>query len=479
MAIITKGAVNKNQVSIFQLNKGDLELIVEDPYFSDPTNWKRVRVCYTSSEGNQREVVVFDATEEVPTGEFLVSDKARDEFLVRKIVIEDFDGGSLDIFRDELNEAEFDVLFGVISGVISGAISLWGQNESGQLGSVSAVNQAGFAVSNTLVNPLVGFSDFKQLSMGSNFSVGLRSNGEIWAWGANLSGQLGDGTTVTKNSPVKMLALVDDFTQIAAFNGFVQAIKSDGTLWQTGLGSPFIGPGTGPNRSSMTQVTGHSNFKQLFGGPTSGAIFAIKSDNSVWSWGANSHGQLGNGNKDNVSLITSRPDLSGFVQFSTYQLSTLAVKSDGTLYATGYNFDGQLGLGNNADVSTFTQVVGHSNVKQVHCGASYTYILKSDGVLWSTGNGSAARTGLGSIVNTSNFTQITSTSDFKKITCNWGSAVGLKSDGTLWGVGNGFYGAMLGLGFSNRTSFSLLSAGTDNDDIAAGEFHFGLIKKST
>jgi hypothetical protein len=123
MAIITKGAVNKNEVSAFTLNKSELlqlvESVVEDTYFADPTNWKRVRVCYTSSEGNQREVVVFDATQAVPTGEFFISDKAKDEFLVRKLVIEDFDGGWLDIFRDELNAAEFDIVLASISSFVN------------------------------------------------------------------------------------------------------------------------------------------------------------------------------------------------------------------------------------------------------------------------------------------------------------------------------------------------------------------------
>jgi hypothetical protein len=117
MAIISKTSVNKNEVSAFTLNKSELQLVesvVEDTYFADPTNWKRVRVCYTSSDGNQREVVVFDATQAVPTGEFLVSEKARDEFLVRKIVIEDFDGGWLDIPRTSLNASEFDILISIL-----------------------------------------------------------------------------------------------------------------------------------------------------------------------------------------------------------------------------------------------------------------------------------------------------------------------------------------------------------------------------
>jgi alpha-tubulin suppressor-like RCC1 family protein len=475
MAIISKTSVNKNEVSTFTLNKSELQLVesvVEDTYFADPTNWKRVKVHYKSSLGDQREVVVFDATQATPVGGFLVSEKARDEFLVRKITIEDFDGGYHTVTRDELNPSDFDVLFGVISGVISGAISLLGRNNSGQLGDGTSGDD-----SNTLVSPLVGFSDFTQIALGDGHSAALRENGEIWAWGANWLGQLGDGTTTPRLSPVKIVGQ-SDFKSVH-INGslnFTLALKSNGTLWFTGAGA--LSGANSANVSSMTQVTGHSDFKQIFAGYT-GVVFGIKSDDTVWAWGQNSFGRLGNGTTSNVVTPTLRTDLSGFVQFHGFGFHTMGVKSDGTIWGTGLGSAGALGLGDEGSRDVFTQVIGHSNVKQVHCGNFYTYILKSDGVLWSTGQGFYLATGLGSTANTLNFTQITSTSDFKKITCAENSAIGLKSDGTLWGVGDGTYGAMLGLGFVTVSSFSLLTGGTDNDDIVAGFQHSGLIKKST
>jgi len=114
MAIITKPAVSKNSAATFTLNKTELALVnsvSSNAFFSIITNWKYVRLFYQSSPGNQTEIVVFDATQATPQGQFLVSDKARDQFNIQKITIEDFDGGFLEVKRVELNTVDFDITF--------------------------------------------------------------------------------------------------------------------------------------------------------------------------------------------------------------------------------------------------------------------------------------------------------------------------------------------------------------------------------
>jgi hypothetical protein len=116
MAILTKPAVTKGAASIFTLSKTELSQVASvaaNVYYSNTSNWKLVKISYHSSEGRQREVVLFDATQLTPTGQFLVSDKAKDIFEVRRIVIEDFDGGSFVINRTDLIDPEtnFDISF--------------------------------------------------------------------------------------------------------------------------------------------------------------------------------------------------------------------------------------------------------------------------------------------------------------------------------------------------------------------------------
>jgi hypothetical protein len=113
MTIITKSAVAKGQANEFDLSKDDLAAVskvVNDSYFSDQANWSKVVLKYESSEGEQQEVVVFQASEASPKGSFEVSEKARDSWEIKSILIMDFDGGYLKINRDELTVADFDIV---------------------------------------------------------------------------------------------------------------------------------------------------------------------------------------------------------------------------------------------------------------------------------------------------------------------------------------------------------------------------------
>jgi hypothetical protein len=114
MSIITKPNVSKGISAQFSLNKSELlqhPLVESDEYFSNSLNWCRVNVIYKSSEGSQYEIVEFDASQTIPSGSFLVSEKARDEFQVVKVKILDFDGGFLEIPRSQLDSEDFDILF--------------------------------------------------------------------------------------------------------------------------------------------------------------------------------------------------------------------------------------------------------------------------------------------------------------------------------------------------------------------------------
>lgn len=115
MSIITKPTIiEKNTVAEFTLNKSVLAVVdsvVADSYFSNSQNWSEVLIYYKSSEGNQREILKFDATQASPTANFLVSEKARDVFQIQKIVIKDFDNDTFIILRTEINASDFDIMF--------------------------------------------------------------------------------------------------------------------------------------------------------------------------------------------------------------------------------------------------------------------------------------------------------------------------------------------------------------------------------
>lgn len=113
MAIITKPSqIDKNEPAVFELSKSELIALPEvagDSYFSVMSNWSRVVLFYSSSVGNQKAILNFDASQATPTSNFLVSETARDEFEIQKIVIQDADGGFLTVPRSALEVNDFDV----------------------------------------------------------------------------------------------------------------------------------------------------------------------------------------------------------------------------------------------------------------------------------------------------------------------------------------------------------------------------------
>ena len=124
MAILTKQTISKGQANEFDLSKSDLAAVskvVNDSYFSDQTNWSKVIVEYKSAEGNQHEMVIFDASEASPKGNFEVSEKARDSWEVQSVKIMDFDGGYLKLGRGDLTVENFDIALGSVGGDV-GAI---------------------------------------------------------------------------------------------------------------------------------------------------------------------------------------------------------------------------------------------------------------------------------------------------------------------------------------------------------------------
>jgi alpha-tubulin suppressor-like RCC1 family protein len=112
-------------------------------------------------------------------------------------------------------------------------------------------------------------SDWAQVAGGGGFSLAIKTNNTLWAWGFNSSGQLGDGTTVNKSSPVQIGAL-SDWSQVAAGSTHSLAVKTNGTLWAWGTGtSGQLGDGTIVNKSSPVQIGSLTTWDSLAYQPVS------------------------------------------------------------------------------------------------------------------------------------------------------------------------------------------------------------------
>lgn len=156
-------------------------------------------------------------------------------------------------------------------------------------------------------------------------------------------------------------------------------LASSRTVAQVGV--PYIwGWGNG---LSPSQVTGLSNVVQVSGGAVHS--LALKLDGTVWAWGSNQFGQLGNGSTTESQMPIQTPGLANIVQIIASHNHSLALRSDGTVWAWGYNGSGQLGDGTKNNRSSPVQVTGLTNVVQISAGRLHSVALCSDGVLWNWG----------------------------------------------------------------------------------------------
>ena len=231
-----------------------------------------------------------------------------------------------------------------------GTLWTWGSNQEGQLGAETqetGVDREGnqVAVSGT---SLAVLEDVRSVAAGGDFTVALKTDGTLWAWGGNDYGQLGNGTVVSAAQPVQVL---DQVTAVSAGDYHVAAIRADGTLW---------------------------------------------------TWGDNLYGQLGDGTRDSVSAPHQVLADVRFAVMGDYHAA--AISTDGTLYTWGSNLDGQLGTGGLGDTMdeetgamlqlTPTAVSLPAAVSNVTVGAGHTAAILSDGTLWTWGRNDAVQLGL-------------------------------------------------------------------------------------
>lgn len=192
---------------------------------------------------------------------------------------------------------------------------------------------------------------------GHYFTLALKSNGTVWAWGINSNGQLGDGTESDRNTPVQVSGL-NAVTAIAAGPNHSLALKSDGTVWAWGWNiAGQLGNGTNTASNIPVWVSGlGTNILGLGAGDVHSLV--LLSNGAVMSWGYNNSGQLGDGSNTTRPGPVTVNSLSNCVRATRGLNHSLALKSDGTVWTWGKNSKGQLGDGTTKYRNTPVQVVG-------------------------------------------------------------------------------------------------------------------------
>jgi alpha-tubulin suppressor-like RCC1 family protein len=281
----------------------------------------------------------------------------------------------------------------------------------------------------------------------------LRFDYELYVWGNNTRGNLGQNNTVTESSPVAVGAL-NEWSVSNSGNQHVAAIKPDGTLWTWGYGSyGRLGQNSIITTSSPIQVGALTNWAKVSAG--NNWTMAIKTDGTLWSWGAGTNGRTGLSTGANASSPTQVGTSSDWYEVDARMYHTLMLKTDGTLWACGRGGSGQLGQNSTTDRDSPSQVGALTNWAIARGGDNHSLAIKTDGSLWAWGNNSSGQIGTSTFFDTrpSSPVQVGGLTNWATVGAGYAHSLAVKTDGTLWAWGRGTSG-QLGLSAStiNRSS---------------------------
>ena len=308
--------------------------------------------------------------------------------------------------------------------------TLWG---CGYSNSVSGTG-AGFPINTSVSSPVqVGAAtDWSQVTCGSgiNFAA-IKTDGTLWVWGINSWGQLGLGDITHRSTPVQVGTSL--WSQISYGRSYTVALQSNGTLWSWGTNNyGQLGLSDTNSRSTPVQIGTSSAWSTVACGYYH--TLALQSNGTLWSWGSDAYGELGIGTLVNPGF--SNPQQVGvssnWIQITAGYESSAAIQSNGTLWVWGYQLLGALGNGFNTGAASTPVQLGVSLWKSVIKNSSYTtYAIQSNGTLWGWGDGHFGLL-FATSVNRSSPIQIGSANNWTQVNFGTYLFMGIKSDGTLW-----------------------------------------------
>jgi prepilin-type N-terminal cleavage/methylation domain-containing protein len=387
----------------------------------------------------------------------------------------------------------------------------WGYNTSGQLGDGTATQR------NTPVQ-VSGLTNAIAAAGGYTHSLALKNDGTVWSWGTNNYGQLGDGTTTNQLTPVQVSLSAEIITRLAssitATSAIVEGTIADdggnniterGIVYSTSSNpttsssKAIAGTGRGPYAAILTGLTpGTTYYAKAYGINSSGTMYGneitfttvsgngfvkiasnnvashsigLRADGTVWTWGYNNYGQLGDGTITNESKPIQVNGLNNIVAIAAGASHSLALKNDGTVWSWGRNGDGQLGDGTTIEKHTPVQVSGISNVTAIAAGGYHSLAVKNDGTAWTWGTNGNGQLGDGTATLRTSPVQVSGLSNVTAVSGGYDFSIALKNDGMVYAWGYNGYGE-LGDGTTTQRNTPVQVSGLGNTTaIAAGYVH--------
>jgi len=341
---------------------------------------------------------------------------------------------------------------GGAGGGYAGGLFHMGRGADGRSGNNASTNhcspvQVGTETDWTDVNSL----EYAAVAIrGGVNSAGVVQGGTMWSWGGGHWGATGHGNTTNYSSPVQIGGLTTWVRLGQGHSRHSVAVKTDGTLWAFGdngqgqLGNSAIGG----QISSPVQIGSLTNWSYDAGkiATTYMATVAIKKDGTMWSWGRGLYGQQGHGTTTRTCSPIQIGSLTTWSTVSAGKQHFIALKSDGTLWSWARNIFGGLGLGDTTNRSSPVQIGSLTTWTSINCTQFGGQAVKSDGKLWTWGRANKGQLGNSTTSpNKSSPIQVGSLTDWTSVVAGSFPAVFALKSGAAWAWGDNREGR-LGLG---------------------------------
>jgi alpha-tubulin suppressor-like RCC1 family protein len=267
----------------------------------------------------------------------------------------------------------------------TGSIRGWGYDQDGEVGDGGSTDR----LSPVAIASLPAVSS---ISGGGSHACAVTTPGALQCWGTNFYGMLGDGTTTDRLNPV--VSIASNVKQVSAGSNYTCVVKTDKTIWCAGYnGLCELGNGGTANSSSFISIG--TGFEQVVTGNFS--TCARSADSSVWCWGYNGYGQVGNGTTSyTICTPTQVPSFTSVAEVATDWYHACARKYDGTVWCWGHNGAGELGDGTTVDRSSPVQVLGINSAAQLALSQNSSCARLQDGTVRCWGSGAFGILGDGS-----------------------------------------------------------------------------------
>jgi alpha-tubulin suppressor-like RCC1 family protein len=394
-------------------------------------------------------------------------------------------------------ESYFADEYWLVDQYIGDTLYAWGDNIYGTVGDNTTLDRS------TPTQESSRSTIWKQVDCGSAHVIATKTDGTLWTWGLGSTGELGDVSNQARSTPrqISLAAnLITGWKQVSAGFAFSAAVRYDGTLWLWGRNDHGQLARNNIITSSfpVQEFTSSTNWKQVSCGTYH--VAAIKTDGTLWAWGRDDRGQIGQNSTDGGvagtnSRSTPRQISAGANRITTWKqvacslVNTAAIGTDGSLWVWGDNFYGNQGDGTRQIRSTPRQIsVGATGItgwKQVACATANGVAIRENGTLWVWGQNNYGQIG----DNTNNGgvnginsrstprQEFTASNNWKYVSADFYNISAVKNDGTLWSWGRNDQGQMGDNTIANRsTPRQEFSSSTNWKQVANGNYHTVAIK---